>query len=262
MAAEFYERLRAYYMNVGTVLRGEASAASIFPNSTDIGTSREQIYAEFLRLHLPSNCNVHLGGFLFNFGGIESDQMDLIITSSSCPQFNFFNRNGTGKTFACIEGTIAVASLKSNLDSSKLQDALENLASLPLREPLGNRTILLTIPNYEKWPFKIIYAPKGVSLETLSNSIVKFYEDNPSIPLTRRPDLIHVAGKYSLILTNEEGSKTRDGKMIPPNTFHGVLDHSDVFGLTYATLHIQENALLSQHILFTYGKIFDNMPYY
>ena len=45
MAREFYIRLRKYYQRVAEVLRGDAEAASVFPNTTDIGQSRERIYA-------------------------------------------------------------------------------------------------------------------------------------------------------------------------------------------------------------------------
>jgi len=261
MAAEFYRRLKDYYTSVGNVLRGEADTASIFPNPTDIGMSREKIYAEFLRLHLPSNCNILFGGFLFNLDGSESDQIDLIINSNSSIKFNFNNRDGNGKTFACIEGTIAVASLKSNLTSSELKNALDNLASIPPQEPLENRANpLIRIPNYDRWPFKIIYAPKGAKIETIFNSIEEFYISNPSIPVTRRPDLIHVAGSYDVILTSEQGGKTRDGTEIPGNKFICQPDSTDVFGLTYAILEIQKNAIAAQSILFTYSKILDNMP--
>ena len=51
MPDNFLDRLRAYYLDVAKVLRGEADAAKIFPNSTDKGGSRERIYIEFLRQH-------------------------------------------------------------------------------------------------------------------------------------------------------------------------------------------------------------------
>jgi hypothetical protein len=66
----FFVRLRKYYLNVAQVLRGEADAASVFPNTTDIGMSREKVYADFLRQHAPSKCNVFLGGFLFDDDGV------------------------------------------------------------------------------------------------------------------------------------------------------------------------------------------------
>jgi hypothetical protein len=50
MSAEFFDRLKQYFESVGSVLRGEAAAASIFPNSTDLGQSRELIYADFFVL--------------------------------------------------------------------------------------------------------------------------------------------------------------------------------------------------------------------
>jgi hypothetical protein len=54
MTQPFYDRLETYFRKVGEVLRGEADAAAIFPNSTDLGMSRERIYADFLRHHLPA----------------------------------------------------------------------------------------------------------------------------------------------------------------------------------------------------------------
>src|SRR5712691_169128 len=136
MAKPFFERLKDYYEKVGSVLRGEADSVSVFPNSTDIGISRERIYAEFLRLHLPPACNIMYGGFLFGLDGSESKQIDVIITSHICPQFNLHNKSGDGKSFACIDGTLAVASLKSNLDTTELHDTLFNLASLPEKQKI------------------------------------------------------------------------------------------------------------------------------
>ncbi len=263
MVAPFYERLKKYYRDVGGVLRGEAAVASIFPNTTDIGMAREQVYAEFLRAHLPPNCNVLIGGFLFSLDGNESNQIDLIVTFASCPQFNFTGAlPAQGKSFACIEGTLAVVSLKSNLTSAELEHALQNLASIPPQEPLGKRVnpLLLPLQDYEEWPFKIIYACDGVSIPTAISTIQQFYESNSSIPWGRRPNLIHVAGKYNLIRTLKE-EKTRGGAEIPPNTFHPVNDPTDVFALAYAVEKIQQNALVAQHILFTYEKILDSIRF-
>lgn len=99
MAGPFFERLRAYYLDVAAVLRGEAKAASIFPNSTDVGISRERIYAEFLRQHAPSKCNVFYGGFLFGEDGSESNQLDVIVTTDTTPRYNLHNSDGSGKSF-------------------------------------------------------------------------------------------------------------------------------------------------------------------
>lgn len=59
----FFERLKEYYEKVSSVLKGNAEASSIFPNPSDIGTNRESIYAEFIKQHAPSKCNVFLEDF-------------------------------------------------------------------------------------------------------------------------------------------------------------------------------------------------------
>jgi len=85
MAQPFFKRLRKYYSKAAEVLRGEADTASIFPNTSNIGTSRENIYIEFLKLHAPRKCNVFSGGFLFDDEGEESKQLDVIITTDTTP---------------------------------------------------------------------------------------------------------------------------------------------------------------------------------
>ena len=110
--ATFFDRLADYYRNVAAVLRGEADTASIFPNSTDKGTSREQVYIDFLRSHAPSKCNVFAGGFLFHMDGRESRQLDAIVTTDTAPRFDFHNKNNSGKSFAPVEGTLGVVSVK------------------------------------------------------------------------------------------------------------------------------------------------------
>jgi len=156
MPGIFFERLETYLSKAGEVLRGEADVASIFPNSQDIGTSRERIYAEVLKQHLPRSCAISFGGFLFDMEGNESKQIDLIILNDVSPQFNFLNPNGQGKSFACIDGCVAVASIKSTLDSAKLIEALDNIASLPNKVALkeGSHNILVKIRGYENWPYK------------------------------------------------------------------------------------------------------------
>jgi len=116
MAGTFFHRLRSYYLEVASVLRGEAKAASVFPNATDVGMARERIYAEFLRQHAPSKCNVFFGGFLFGEDGSESGQLDVLVATDTTPRFNLNNEDGAGKSFSPVDGTLGVASIKSTLD--------------------------------------------------------------------------------------------------------------------------------------------------
>ncbi|WP_106225866.1 DUF6602 domain-containing protein [Legionella pneumophila] len=73
-----------------------------------------------LSAHLPSSCNVYKEGFLFDQNGRESKQLDVIITNAKVIQFNFHYPE-QDKTFACIDGCIRVASIKSLLAYSDLE---------------------------------------------------------------------------------------------------------------------------------------------
>lgn len=170
----FHARLRDYYLKVAEVLRGDGEVAAVFPNSTDIGGSRERVYADFLRQHAPSKCNVFLGGFLFHLDGSESKQLDVIVTTDTAPRYDFHNRDGGGKSFSPVEGTLGVASIKSNLDKAQLHDALAGIASIPPTESLEGRVpFTLTISNYDDWPYKVVYASNGLAAETILGHLIE-----------------------------------------------------------------------------------------
>jgi hypothetical protein len=262
MAKPFFLRLKEYYTQVGKVLRGEAGAASIFKNTTDIGISRERIYMEMLKQHVPSSCNMSLGGFLFDQEGNESKQMDIIVTNDSSLQFNFHNPDGSGKSFACIDGCIAVVAVKSNLDSNQLIEALDNIASIPDKLPLTDKrkTFGMVIKGYDDWPYKVIFASDGIELEPLMNTLNQFFERNSQIPFHKRPNIIHVAGKYVIVRIEQEGRKTRGGNKIEPNTFYPMSETTDVLGLFETILSIQRIALGAKYVVIDYDEMHERIP--
>ncbi len=264
MAREFYTRLREYYQRVAQVLRGDAQAASVFPNSTDIGQARERIYARFLEQHAPSKCNVFLGGFLFHEDGTESKQLDVIVTTDTAPRFNLHNEDGSGKSFSPVEGTLGVASIKSTLGKKELHDALAGIASIPPMQPLEDRaSFTIEIPNYDEWPYKIVYANDGIGGETLLGHLNEYYLQNPHIPVTRRPNLIHVAGKYA-ILRLMPGMKLKSVSLrqevtFEPGTFQLLTRAPDLQAILWAVNSLQKNAAASTEILFKYGNIIQHI---
>lgn len=259
MPKPFYERLRQYYEDLAAVLRDEARVASMLPNSSDVGGSREKVYAEFLRQHAPSKCNVFFGGFLFDLEGNESRQMDVVVTTDTTPQFNFLNRDGSGKAFAPVEGTVAVAAIKSSLDKAQLEDALLGIASIPEMQSLRGRiSRTYWISNYEDWPHKIIYASDGIAGKTLKSHIDAFYVQHPEIPIHRRPDLIHVVGKYAIKRVTEKTALLgSDGAAAGAelNSFVLLDTYPDVQAIMMALDHLQQYVSASSHIVFFYGEI-------
>lgn len=262
----FFVRLRSYYLDVASVLRGEAKAASIFPNPTDIGASRERIYAEFLRQHAPSKCNVFFGGFVFGEDGTESKQLDVIITTDTTPKFDFHNPSGSGKSFSPIEGTLGVVSIKSTLNKNELEDALTGIASVPLTAPLTGRVGgLLTITGYEDWPYKVVYSSDGIAGETLLSHLNDFYSRNPQIPTHRKPNLIHVAGKY-IIMRAIKGMtiwnvESKTNEPVVEGTFSLFTKDSDLQGIVWALDGLQQRATASTHILYNYGEMINKVTH-
>lgn len=260
----FFERLRAYYLKVAEVLRGEASAASIFPNTTDIGISRENIYANFLKQHAPSKCNVFLGGFVFDEEGLESKQLDVIITTDTAPRFNFHNHDGAGKSFSPVEGTLGVVSIKSHLNRNELFDALSGIASIPATRPLDGRVNpMIKIKNYDDWPTKVIYSSSGISPETLLKHVQDFYQTSPSIPINRRPNFIHVAG-VALLARASPGMSLHDkatGEITALNEgeYFSVTADPDLQAIVWVLNSIQQNATASSHINFNYGSFINRV---
>lgn len=260
MEKHFFERLKEYYTKVAEVLRGEADAAAIFPNSSDIGSSRENVYAQFLKQHAPSKCNVFFGGFLFDEEGKESKQMDVLVTTDTTPQFNFHNKDNQGKSFCPVEGSLAVASIKSTLDKKQLKDSLLGIASIPPMKSLEGRILpILEIPDYDQWPLKIVYASNGIDGHTLLKHINAFYKENPQIENSRKPDIIHVAGKY-LIMKIVDGMMLRDmktGRDIIPETdeFRLVAREPDVQAIIWTLDRLQSRAAASQEIMYSYSWI-------
>jgi hypothetical protein len=245
------------------VLRGEAAAASIFPNTTDIGICREAVYAEFLRQHAPSKCNVFLGGYVFGNDGSESPQMDVIITTDTAPRFAFKNQ---GKSFAPVNGTLAVASIKSTLDKRELFSALNGLAAIPPVTALSKWQLVpgASIPDYEDWPHKIVYASDGIAIETLLSHLSEYYQANGHVPVSRRPNLIHVLGKYAVFRAGKQGVQSRhletgNTTKIEPDLLYSQGGHFDVTAIAQVVQALQQKATASTFVAFDYASVFRGM---
>ncbi len=264
MPANFHARLRKYYLKVGEVLRGDAEVASVFPNTTDIGLSRERFYADFLKQHAPSKCNVFLGGFLFHTDGTESKQLDVIVATDTAPRYNFNNLSGDGKSFSPVEGTLGVASIKSTLDKAQLHHALAGIASIPPTESLDGRvSFTIKIKNYEDWPYKIVYANDGLSSDTILKHLNDFYSSNPQVPIARRPNIIHVAGKYAVFRADEGISRfdpvTKICMPFEPGVFWVSTTDPDLQAICFVLHNLQQRAAASTHILYRYGDLINKI---
>ena len=254
----FTERFRLYLLSLVQVLRGEESAAKVFANATDNGQSKEGALRDILSYHIPISCNIFLGGFLFNLAGDESKQLDIIITDSQSLNFNLHNKGGDGKSFACIDGCISVISSKSYLNKNETFEALENVASIPTGTTLNdiNSDRRLDLSGLNDGPLKVIFALDGVHADTMVSYLRDFYNDNPDIPNDRRPNYIHVLGKYTWVrmirsIPNDEGVMTQIGQ-------YCKREHdADLYFLSSLLTSIEKISRLHRAVFYDYTKIFE-----
>ena len=191
--------------------------------------------------------------------------MDVVVTTDVTPRFDFFNKDGiTGLAFAPVEGTLGAFSLKSDLTGPELHDALENLASIPPTKPLAGRInpALVTL-EYEEWPLKVIYAPRGNKPMTLLGQINDFYQRNPQIPLHRRVSIVHVAGSCaivrglsdSLIRDHDTGEEWR----APHGAYQLMEVEPDIQAIAHVLNYLHSYAFVSAHINYHYFEIFNRV---
>jgi hypothetical protein len=260
MAAPFFNRLEEYLSKISALLKGQSDAAAIFPNSADRGTTREQVYVNFLKQHLPLSCAVAQGGFIFDQTGKESKQIDAIVHSSSVPQYNMFNPDGTGKSFTCIDGCHAAISVKTSLDKEKLFDALDNIASIPDKSPADVKMSQLAgIPDFEDWPFKIIFAYDGIGFDTCTAHLREYYDSDfgKLIPENKRPNIIHVAGRYSYVRALQ-ATPTMLQLNVSAGKFIGRESDKDIFPLVYTLTYIHRIVVMDARISHSFAELYSN----
>jgi hypothetical protein len=132
-------------------------------------------------------------------------------------------------------------------------------------QPLGEDRLSFTVQvnNYEDFPYKILYASDGLEANTIYSHLINFYKANPDIPNHRKPNIIHVAGKY-LILRADKGmmlksKSTGEIKEIEKGQFTLSTAEPDLSGIIWTINSIQQNATASSEILYSYGWIINKV---
>jgi hypothetical protein len=82
-----------------------------------------------------------------------------------------------------------------------------------------------------------------------------FYAERPDIPPHRRPNLIHVAGKYLIVRADRDG--VLEGNKIEKGQCFTLFGAPDVQAITVAVHNIQYRAAHSNHILYDYQFLID-----
>ena len=261
MSENVFSDLAKYYGALAEQLASEAKQADLLRNPTAVGTDREEVYRRFLERHVPRSCEVFRGGYVFNLEGVRSRQVDVIVTAGTPPRFEMGSGN---QAIALLEGTVAVAEVKSNLNKRTLYEALDNFSELPVSADLARALNPCVKPPTPDWvrefPYKIVFASKGVEKTTLSGHLNNYYNDNPNVPQGCKPNIIHVLGSYILVrISPEMQARESDGSVAENQPQVGKYrwfdTHSDLSAMLFIFSKIQSNVFLAQQMIWKYNNM-------
>lgn len=251
-------KIYEYFNNVAKVINQEADISSVFPNTTDVGLTREGILKKFLENHLPKRCVIIKGGYIFDFIENESKQMDLIIHNDLTLQFNHFANRGE-KSFAAIEGCYAAISIKTKLDKQTLEDSLNGFASIPKMPEIKINPALKTELT-KLLPIRIIFAFDGIDPDTLTSHLLDYYNTH-NISNNEVVDHIIVNNKYIIIRVGKEGATLSSGQKVEPHTFVPVTKSKQIgaYSLLYMLNRLQKMSNIGSQMILDFGKYVDQV---
>lgn len=173
------------------------SETAIHDNRSDLGDIRENLLMDVLKRYIPSKFNIEKGGFLFDIEGNKSKQLDILITTEHTLKF-LHTVEENSKTFNCIEGCVAVISMKTNLNKSDLNDSILNLDSIPKIKKFAKHPIYTNIDELVKeLPLKIIFALRGSDYKTTWKNLHEILEEN-NITAEQSPDFIVINNEFTI----------------------------------------------------------------
>ena len=264
MKRDVFDQLKNHYVDVAQELSSQARQAGLLSNPSGVGTEREEVYRTFLERHLPKMSDAFLGGYVFDLRGNASAQIDVIVTSGHTPRFRMSSGN---RYIAPLEGTIAVAEIKSHLNKGTLQEALENCASIPLMpdsEGIVAPYLKLNKANWQDTPYKIVFAYDGIAASTISAHIEEFYDQRQEIPLARRPNIIHVLEKY-MVMRIAPGMKVINPGGVPDanqpevGQYKPFFKGSDASAMAWTLIALQEKTFTSNSLMYKYSDWHDRI---
>jgi hypothetical protein len=120
-----------WFDSLEAVLEAEARLSGLFEHGSTIGQAREFLVTRVLKTVLPTGVHVG-GGKVINHSGNSSKQVDVVVYD---PRFPIMKVEGGALYF--VEGVLATLEIKSTINSSGLNAALDNCKSVLELSPRG-----------------------------------------------------------------------------------------------------------------------------
>lgn len=211
--------IKNYFNGLVDRLNADFAISGTGGHAADTGTNREYLIRDFLNNHLALRLTANLGGSILGFEQPISAQIDVVVKNDLSPRFE-----ENEKAFFLAESVVSAITVKSFLSKDNIFDALLNLASIPQFSQQVLTFKALQSRAYSEYvkfhPRLFVFAFGGISHETATKHVVKFYEEHPQVADNRKPYSIIVNGKYTIRYSITE-TKTFDGTSIPPGVFYG-----------------------------------------
>lgn len=232
------DRIQHYFNLIANRVSVDAEiASSSSTHKPDIGSNRERIVELFLRKHLPKRLSPAIGGQVVGYKGVESKQIDIIVSSDISIRFEENER-----TFVTAESVAAALSVKSFLDGAALEDCLLNIASIPQFDPSILTFKLLRGGAFDSFvgrqPSLYVFAYSGIQPQTCLERMTEFYKQHPEIPKNRYP-LGVIVNKEFMIQYCRVDTRTTTGVFSAAGTFLLMELEEGMWG--YPFIHILNN---------------------
>jgi len=184
-----------YFRKSADVLLAEYERSKGQEASANIGYNRELFCNKFLSRVLPPRLTVRRGE-IWDSQGNRTGQLDVVILRDDTPSLTF----GEANTFLA-EGVFGAIEVKSNLTTTKLQEALTTLNRVKALSLSGDGAMITVGPVLNR-PLRCVFAYEGAEWKTLLRELAK--SENAAVA-----DLICILNSGALIsrglLLNWEG---------------------------------------------------------
>lgn len=252
-------------------LRQDAEQAGLFAHPTMTGSSREFFVRQVLGSFLPRTVRIGTGKIM-GADSTCSAQMDVVIFDDRYPAFSIAD----GQELFPIEGVVATIEVKSHLDKTSLNDALDKCASVARigigvytddRNPIASRDHEVTgtdgsVPRSlaPLLPRSYIFGFRGLSSQSALNSKLKEWlerriETQVDAPVAL-PSMVVAGGAMAVAHGDPiriKGGEIRTGSQtlaeLDRDVFMYVFDSERCFGwLASHLLYVLDNRRLSHEV--------------
>ncbi len=215
--------LRDYFNSLALSLSAESASASLGGHRPDTGANRESLLIRILNNHLPERLRAIPGGTVVNLEGELSKQIDIIVKNDLFPKFEQHE-----KSCVLSESVAGVLSVKSHLDKASLEEAIENVASVPefsdATLSLSNSSIVradLAAKFKTNWPLRAVFAYDSIDPDRVYKHSLAYFNANKD-RTSKFPEMI-VVNRRLCVRFLREGGTLQDGTKLPPNYMNPML---------------------------------------